>query len=280
MEAVPSSSATGASSAAQYAQVAAQRWQITLPPVQFRMLGKQGHGFAGTFGSGYSWAAYPTAAQENPERMVEWSDIHEIQLASSTLSDADALPVVIAHEVSHLVLERDRVTTGRRAEDEVLTDVATALVGYGILMRRLRCRERRFFGPGMQLGWSISGPGYLFPEELDYVLLRQAQLMQGPQDGTAAPRGGPLTRTCSRQAGVGQDSLWARRSRWPSSGSFHSCGRGHDRLQLICTSLGRQRSGVRIVKEWLPIRDGSTRNPGSGARTACIPTGLIFSKQS
>ncbi len=187
MEAVPSSSATGASSAAQYAQVAAQRWQITLPPVQFRMLGKQGHGFAGTFGSGYSWAAYPTAAQENPERMVEWSDIHEIQLASSTLSDADALPVVIAHEVSHLVLERDRVTTGRRAEDEVLTDVATALVGYGILMRRLRCRERRFFGPGMQLGWSISGPGYLFPEELDYVLLRQAQLMQGPQDGTAAP---------------------------------------------------------------------------------------------
>ena len=156
------------------------------PACEFRMLGKQGHGFAGTFGSGYSWAAYPTAAQENPERMVEWSDIHEIQLASSTLSDADALPVVIAHEVSHLVLERDRVTTGRRAEDEVLTDVATALVGYGILMRRLRCRERRFFGPGMQLGWSFLDRATC-PGGLDYVLLRQAQLMQGPQDGTAAP---------------------------------------------------------------------------------------------
>jgi hypothetical protein len=186
MEAVPSSPSAGAGLAAHYAQVAGERWQITLPPVQFRMLGRQGHGFAGTFGSGYSWTANPAAAQESPDRMVEWSDIYEIQLASSTLSDAEALPVVVAHEVSHLVLERDRVTTGRRAEDEVLTDVATALIGYGFLMRRLRSRERRFFGPGIQLSWSISGPGYLFPEELDYVLHRQEQLMQGPQDGTAA----------------------------------------------------------------------------------------------
>jgi hypothetical protein len=53
-------------------------------------------------------------------------------------------------------------------------------------MRRLRSRERRFFGPGIRLGWSISGPGYLLPEELDYILARQSQLLREEQGGTAA----------------------------------------------------------------------------------------------
>jgi hypothetical protein len=73
---------------------------------------------------------------------------------------------------------RDGVTAGDHGEDEVLTDVAAALVGYGVLMRQLRSRERRLFGPGAALSWSISGPGYLLPEELDYVLSRHEQLME------------------------------------------------------------------------------------------------------
>jgi hypothetical protein len=112
--------------------------------------------------------------------------VHEIQVASWVLSDSEALPVVVAHEVSHLVLERDGVDAGSPGQNEVLTDVATALIGYGILMRRLRSRERRFFGPGIRLGWSISGPGYLLPEELNYILARQSQLLREEQGGTAA----------------------------------------------------------------------------------------------
>jgi hypothetical protein len=36
----------------------------------------------------------------------------------------------------------------------------------------------------------------------------------------------------------------ARRSRWPSSGGVDLCGREHDRLQLICQSLGRRNESV------------------------------------
>jgi hypothetical protein len=187
MEEVPSVHTGGTGSAAHYALLAAGRWQITLPPLQFRLLDDQGHGFAGTFGSGHSWAANLTAGHESTDSLLQWSDVHEIQVASDILSDREALPVVVAHEVSHLVLERDGVDAGSIGENEVLTDVATALIGYGVLMRRLRSRERRYFGPGIQLSWSISGPGYLLPEELDYVLARQGQLMRGPQGGTAAP---------------------------------------------------------------------------------------------
>jgi hypothetical protein len=49
-----------------------------------------------------------------------------------------------------------------------------------------------------------------------------------------------LTRKCRRQAGVGQASWRAECSLWPRSGSVHLCGREHDRLQLICISLGLQ----------------------------------------
>jgi hypothetical protein len=158
----------------------------TLPPLQFRLLSDQEHGFAGTFGSGYRWAADLSDGRESTDPLVQWSGVHEIQVASWVLSDSEALPVVVAHEVSHLVLERDGVDAGSPGQNEVLTDVATALIGYGILMRRLRSRERRFFGPGIRLGWSISGPGYLLPEELNYILARQSQLLREEQGGTAA----------------------------------------------------------------------------------------------
>jgi hypothetical protein len=183
---LPSGRAAGTGSVAHYASLAAGRWQVTLPPLQFRLLSDQEHGLAGTFGSGYTWTADLSAARESTDPVVQWSDVHEIQVAPGMLSDSEALPVVVAHEVSHLVLERDGVDAGSSGHNEVLTDVATALIGYGVLMRQLRSRERRSFGPGIHLSWSISGPGYLLPEELDYVLARQVQLLREAQGGAAA----------------------------------------------------------------------------------------------
>jgi hypothetical protein len=186
LEEIPASDPMGTSAAAHYAECAAARWQITLPPLQVRLLSHNEARVAGTFGSGYSWAAALSAGQQGTEPILRWSDVKEIQLASDILSDTEALPVVMAHEVSHLVLERDAVDAGSLGQNEVLTDVATALIGYGGLMRRLRSRERRWVGPGMRLRWSISGPGYLLPEELDYVLTRRNHLLSEGQGGTAA----------------------------------------------------------------------------------------------
>jgi hypothetical protein len=182
---LPSPEGPAVNSAAHYANIAAQRWQITLPPLQFRLLSRGEHRVAGTFGEGYAWVADLSQAPHEHRPLVDWSRVREIQLASDILSDREALPVVVAHEVSHLVLERDNLDAGSPGQNEALTDVATALVGYGRLMQRLRARERRFLARGMALGWSISGPGYLLPEEIDYVMARQAELV-GKEGGPAA----------------------------------------------------------------------------------------------
>jgi hypothetical protein len=168
-----------------YAKIAAERWQVTLPSLQFRLLDRGEHRAAGSFGTGVTGAADVNAGQDAAAPMVRWSEVKEIQVAPDVLSDREALPVVMAHEMSHLVLDRDGVNIGGFGENEVLTDVATALVGYGLVMRRLRSRERRWAGPGMRLNWSISGPGYLLPEELDYVLSRQSELLRQGQGGLA-----------------------------------------------------------------------------------------------
>ena len=185
LEEVPSAAAPGTSGPAHYAQFAAGRWQVTLPPLQFRLLSDSEHWFAGSYGAGYSWGVDLNGGRDSTDPMVRWSDVKEIQVASDVLSDSDALPVIVAHEISHLVLERDAVDAGSLGQNEVLTDVATALIGYGVLMQRLRSRERRWVGPGMRLSWSISGPGYLLPEELDYVLMRRSELLREGQGGTA-----------------------------------------------------------------------------------------------
>lgn len=154
------------------AESAAARWQVTLPPIRFRLVPGGRREVAGTYGMTEACGA--TVGEERAATL-NWSETHEIGVAGGILGDADALVVVVAHEVSHLVLGRDRVTTGNRSDDEILTDVATALVGYGALMRRLKARTIRRAAPGRQLSWSISGPGYLHPEELDYVLARRAR---------------------------------------------------------------------------------------------------------
>lgn len=155
------------------AAIAGRRWQVTLPTIQFRLVPADRPQSAGSFGM-----ARTCGATIDARRMVTMatSEVHEIGLAGELLTDADALAIVVAHEVAHLVLWRDGVTTGDRDADEILADVATALVGYGSLMRRLRSRTVRRSIPGRLLGWSISGPGYLHPEELDHVLARSAQI--------------------------------------------------------------------------------------------------------
>jgi hypothetical protein len=57
---------------------------------------------------------------------------------------------------------------------------------------------------------------------------------------TMSCRAACLTRKCSRQAGAGRGTVWARRSWWPDNGRVNLCGRHHDRLQLICIVVRRQ----------------------------------------
>jgi hypothetical protein len=181
------SNAADTGAVAYWARIAAERWQITLPPLELRVIAAKGSRFAGTFTPGMpTWSAV-VGGEDEFKPIIRANESYEIQIAAAYLSDAEALPVILAHEISHLVLQRDGVTTGHLGEDEVLTDVAAALVGYGILMRRVRSRERRHFGPGAALSWSISEPGYLHPEELDYVLSRHEQLMREAAGGLVGP---------------------------------------------------------------------------------------------
>jgi len=162
------------------AQLAAQHWQVTLPPLDLRLCSGPVDGeFSGTFSeNGQRWTASLRHDTPRGAPGLEGTNLYQIQIARAVFADPEALPVVMAHEISHLVLARDGVVVEGAGETEVLTDVATALVGFGRLMLRLRSREQRFFGPGINLSWRISGPGYLLPEELAYVLQRHEALRQ------------------------------------------------------------------------------------------------------
>lgn len=169
LKVTPASSGVGSERFQRLADLAGDRWQVTLPPLSFRLVPSSRPGVAGTY-SRTTGCGYSLGHTEDGSVDLEWSQIHEIGLSPSVLSDDEALPIVIAHEIAHLVLHRDGVTIGNESDDEILTDVATALVGFGELMRRLRSRTRRQYLNGKRLGWLVSGPGYLHAEELEYLL--------------------------------------------------------------------------------------------------------------
>jgi hypothetical protein len=99
-----------------------------------------------------------------------------IRIDPAFLRDDLALSVIIAHEFAHGVLGRDGVSLSDAGDDEVLTDVAAALCGFGGLMLSLQRRVIRG-NKGAALTWTIGGPGYLWPPALEHVLWRHRRLV-------------------------------------------------------------------------------------------------------
>jgi hypothetical protein len=154
--------------------LAAHRWEVSLPTIQLSIVPHdERERTAATFQNTAPWAfqASSSGTLARPEGQA-WT----ICVDPAFLHDDLALIAIVAHEVAHGVLERDQVTLGEPGRDEVLTDVAAALVGFGQIMLQLQRRVERRFEPRGGLSYTIGGPGYLGPLELAHILARHKEV--------------------------------------------------------------------------------------------------------
>jgi hypothetical protein len=150
--------------------IAADRWQVTPPAIDVSLLPAADRARAsGTFSlTEQRWLMrLDKSGALVPSADSAWS----ICIDPVYIDDDLFLTALVAHEFAHGVLHRDGVTMSTPGSDEILTDVATALVGFGGLMLDLQRRVQRGFGGGRQLTWSIGG-GYLSTLALEHVLER------------------------------------------------------------------------------------------------------------
>jgi hypothetical protein len=106
------------------------------------------------------------------QRAAAW----RICIDPAYVDDDMLLSAILAHEFAHGVLHRDGVTLSNPGSDEVLTDVAAALVGFGGLMLDSQRRVKRGFR-GAQLTWVVGSGGYLSALELEHILRRHQTLL-------------------------------------------------------------------------------------------------------
>ena len=158
----------------QVIQVAGARWQVTPPSIHLTLVAEDARSrFAGQI---IEPARGGGLRPRSDERVVPAPAAWTIAVNPRYLQDDIALSVIVAHEFAHGVLHRDLVSMGDSATDEVLTDVAAALSGFGGLMLRLQERVRRHSVGVFRQRIEVGGPGYLWPPELRYVLARHARL--------------------------------------------------------------------------------------------------------
>ena len=156
-------------------EVSAERWQITPPSTNISLVPQRERDeCAGSFMSGSAaWLLTLDGVGRGGQAGTPgW----EILIDPAYLQDDLALSVLIAHEFAHGVLGRDGVTLPGVSDNEVLTDVAAALIGFGRLMLKLQRRVIRGFR-GRELTVSVGGPGYLWPPALEHIIRRHSRLL-------------------------------------------------------------------------------------------------------
>lgn len=84
-------------------------------------------------------------------------------------SDPEAAAGVLAHEVAHAWRAQHRLVIEDRSQEELLTDVTTVVLGFGILTTNNTDRYRSS-GTWSVTTWSISSAGYLPPQAMAYLL--------------------------------------------------------------------------------------------------------------
>ena len=83
--------------------------------------------------------------------------------------DPEAAAGVLAHEVAHAWRAHHRLVIGDRDKEELLTDVTTVALGFGILSTNNTDRYRSG-GTWSETAWSISSAGYLPPQSMAFLL--------------------------------------------------------------------------------------------------------------
>jgi hypothetical protein len=155
--------------------IAQERWQVTPPPINVSVVPIRSRDReAGTFASiSADWiVSFDPAGKVTHSDLPGW----ELRIDPRYLHDDLALSVIVAHEFAHGVLGRDGVALPGVADNEVLTDIAAALSGFGRLMLNLQRRVVRG-SRGKSLTWSVGGPGYLWPPALEHIIWRHKQLL-------------------------------------------------------------------------------------------------------
>ncbi len=155
--------------------LAAERWQITPPPVNLSVVPpKDREHAAGTFvQTTADWSFnVDSDGTIGPSDEPAW----RICIDPAHFHDDLAVAAIVAHEFAHGVLTRDAVALASDGENEVLTDVAAALSGFGQLMLQMQNRVERQYVANGGLSYTVGGPGYLWPQELAHVLWRHGRL--------------------------------------------------------------------------------------------------------
>ena len=157
-------------------ELAAQRWGITPPPIELNVVPHEARSqLAAAFAEGsQDWVMHVSNdSLVHPSQTLAW----RIYVDPRYLKDHSQLVHMIAHEFAHGVLARDGVAVEDLEEDERLTEVATALVGFGQIMLDNQMRVLRGFD-GRHFTWHVGAGGYLWAPELRHVLSRHLAIMR------------------------------------------------------------------------------------------------------
>ena len=88
------------------------------------------------------------------------------------LRDAEAAVGVMAHEVAHAWRAQHKLVADSRDREELLTDLSTIYLGFGVLTTNNTDRYRSSGGYGYT-EWSTSSAGYLPPNAMSWLLALQ-----------------------------------------------------------------------------------------------------------
>jgi len=116
------------------------------------------------------------------------------------LRDPESAVGVMAHEVAHAWREHHRLIADDRQREELLTDLTTIYLGFGILTTNNTDRYRSY-GNARVTGWSVSTAGYLPPQSMAWLLALQASVRGRAKETRAIEKNlEPNQRACFDEA--------------------------------------------------------------------------------
>lgn len=102
-------------------------------------------------------------------------------------SDPEAAAGVLAHEVAHAFRTHHRLIVDDREKEELLTDLTTVALGFGILSTNNTDRYRSS-GTWDSTSWSVSSVGYLPPQAMAYLLALWTSAREKPRERAVIER--------------------------------------------------------------------------------------------
>ena len=138
-----------------------------------------------------------------PDRDPDW----RVRLRDGLQHDPERLAVVAAHEVAHIVLLARKVRVQPESENELLTDAAAVLAGFGPLMERTAFALKTNSMRGRKRRWYFTQSGYLHRSAVRYLQARRDSL--APDAGNVVLSSPPPS--TSADVGEGAGRIFAER---------------------------------------------------------------------